>query len=116
MKARVRKNHVTVWCPACRETEVARGYQSDGDVAGAHMVPFGGGGAPWEFNGDLERPTLSPSLKLTYNFGEGKTPYVCHSFVADGMIQYLADCTHTMAGQTVALLDVPEVDEHGAGQ
>ena len=30
----------------------------------------------------------------------------CHSFVTDGRIQFLADCTHPLAGQTV---DLPEV-------
>lgn len=28
---------------------------------------------------------------------------VCHSFVTDGCIQYLGDCTHRLAGQTVDL-------------
>ena len=26
---------------------------------------------------------------------------VCHSFVTDGLIQFLGDCTHALAGQTV---------------
>jgi hypothetical protein len=30
---------------------------------------------------------------------------VCHSFVTDGRIQFLNDCTHPLAGQTV---DIPE--------
>jgi hypothetical protein len=29
---------------------------------------------------------------------------VCHSFVVDGRMQFLSDCTHVMAGQTV---DIP---------
>jgi hypothetical protein len=28
---------------------------------------------------------------------------VCHSFVVDGRIQFLGDCTHHLAGQTVDL-------------
>ncbi len=28
---------------------------------------------------------------------------VCHSFVTDGQIQFLGDCTHKLAGQTVPL-------------
>jgi hypothetical protein len=27
----------------------------------------------------------------------------CHSFVVDGQIQFLGDCTHKLAGQTVPL-------------
>ena len=115
-KARVWKSRVTVWCPACREVEISRGYQRDGDVAGEHTVPFEGPGA-WSFNGDLESPTLAPSLLLTYDYGEGdqKQRYVCHSFVRAGVIQYLGDCTHALAGQSVPLVDVPQVDIHGAG-
>lgn len=32
-------------------------------------------------------------------------PKVCHSFVRNGKIEYLNDCTHELAGQTVELLD-----------
>lgn len=28
---------------------------------------------------------------------------ICHSFVTDGNIQFLSDCTHSLAGQTVPL-------------
>ena len=31
---------------------------------------------------------------------------VCHSFVNDGQVQFLDDCTHELAGQTLLLLDV----------
>lgn len=33
---------------------------------------------------------------------------VCHSFVTDGKIQFLGDCTHNLVGQIVEL---PEIDE-----
>ncbi len=33
----------------------------------------------------------------------GAPPAVCHTFVTDGRIQFLGDCTHVMAGQTVDL-------------
>jgi len=35
-------------------------------------------------------------------------PSVCHSFVTDGRIQFLTDCTHALAGQTV---DIPDFDK-----
>lgn len=54
----------------------------------------------WRFNGDLERPTLSPSY-LTWTDDAR-----CHSFVKDGRIRFLGDCTHDLAGQTV---DLPEL-------
>jgi hypothetical protein len=40
---------------------------------------------------------------VTYEWGKdgegGKD--VCHSFVRDGQIQFLGDCTHALKGQTV---------------
>lgn len=57
----------------------------------------------WGFNGDEEKPTFSPSVLARWNEGEGKTPKVCHSFVRDGEIEYLTDCTHHLAGKKVKL-------------
>jgi hypothetical protein len=62
-------------------------------------------GAGWEFNGDMNKPTFRPSILTRMADGEGN-PIVCHSFVTDGQIQFLNDCTHELAGQTVELPDV----------
>jgi hypothetical protein len=74
----------------------------------------------WQFNGDLDKPTFSPSIlvkgtkdisdeeaKRILN-GEQINPihFVCHSFVVDGRIQFLSDCTHELAGQTVELEEI----------
>ncbi len=59
----------------------------------------------WTFNGDVERPTFSPSLLVRCEYGEAREKRVCHSFVRDGRIEYLSDCTHAMAGQTVEIPD-----------
>jgi hypothetical protein len=109
MKARVRDNRVSIICPACRDLDVANGYTdaAAGGVAGVHEVPFGANG--WSFDGNVGSPTLVPSLKLTYTItGETAPTFVCHSFVRNGRIEYLGDCTHAMAGQTVDLLEFPE--------
>lgn len=53
-------------------------------------------GYHWQFNGDVDRPTLSPSVQ-----GRG-----CHCFVRDGRIEFLSDCSHALAGQTVELPDI----------
>lgn len=97
------------WCPGC---EVAHGI--DGK---------------WSFNGDLDRPTISPSVLMTgrtWVLDDPTAPVVfedvpgmqgvrrdarpgrfiesrCHSFVTDGHIQFLTDSTHQLAGQTVDL-------------
>lgn len=34
-------------------------------------------------------------------------PFVCHSFVVDGRIQFLGDCTHELVDKTV---DIPDFD------
>lgn len=54
----------------------------------------------WTFNDNFERPTFTPSLLCR---GERPEPFVCHSFITDGRIQFLSDCTHALAGQTVDL-------------
>lgn len=82
------------WCPGCD---------------GAHLVQVGEGPGPrWGYNGNPDAPTFTPSV-----FVNAPGPYhtdhapVCHSFVADGYIQFLGDSTHALAGQTVA---IPEWD------
>lgn len=60
----------------------------------------------WTFNGDFERPTLRPSV-LVNRDDPGRR---CHSWVTDGQIEFLDDCHHELAGQTVELPDL-DVDE-----
>ncbi len=55
----------------------------------------------WEWNGSLTAPTLAPSVLKSK--GEGPP---CHSFVRDGIVEFLGDCAHSLAGQRVAM--VPE--------
>lgn len=83
----------------------------------SHRVPVAGAGA-WGFNGNLDRPTLTPSV-LVYSHktliddtlnGEAltapenvtETPQ-CHTFIRDGRIEFLNDCTHALAGRTVLM-------------
>jgi hypothetical protein len=84
----------------------------------------------WQFNGDTNKPTFSPSILVigkkepdvdpeTGDFARGAngkyivdyrgvlvgaTDTRCHSFITDGVIKYLSDCTHDLAGEEVALL------------
>lgn len=59
----------------------------------------GDSGPVWKFNGDFERPTFEPSLLV---FPTSISPR-CHSFVRNGQIEFLSDCTHKLAGKTVPL-------------
>jgi len=103
------------WCPGCD---------------GAHAIQHGAGPGPrWGWNGDVHKPTFTPSVLVTGREFTAKgradfeawrgagcprpeggqpvqfenAPSVCHSFVTDGRIQFLGDCTHALAGQTVDL-------------
>lgn len=72
-----------------------------------HVVPTLPEPKGWTWNGSLETPTLSPSILVQARKGNPLQELVCHSFVNDGRIQFLGDCTHALAGQTV---DLPEID------
>lgn len=68
----------------------------------------------WGYNGNPDAPTFSPSVKVTYpanpkaseKYAEWRRERICHSFIRDGRIQFLSDCTHELAGQTVELPDL----------
>lgn len=62
------------------------------------IIPVNNNG--WTWNGDTEKPTLTPSILAN----DGST--VCHSFVTDGIVEFLTDCTHDSAGKILDLLDV----------
>ena len=81
-----------------------------------HVIPTKPTERGWDFNGDEERPTFAPSILvhphgiLHHDGSVGQSP-LCHSFVRNGRIEYLGDCTHSLAGQTV---DLPEVRPEAA--
>ena len=102
------------WCPGCDQ---------------AHQVPVGGGSGPrWGYNGNSHAPTFTPSILIrSGHYAPGQTEgdgcyctwddkdefpdlkcSICHSFVTDGRIQFLTDCTHDLSGQTVSLPEWPE--------
>lgn len=96
--------YVCIECPGCD---------------GPHVLPIEREQSPkWTFNGSLERPTLTPSILVTYNGADADTPdgcpAVCHSFVTDGRIQFLDDSTHALKGQTVELPELDGKETEGA--
>ena len=66
----------------------------------SHLIPLN-----WQFNGDLEKPTFTPSLLIHYHNGRKNIDYTCHSFITDGKWKYCSDSTHELAGQTVEMED-----------
>lgn len=63
----------------------------------------------WKFNGDVDNPTLIPSVVFKVKFTVKDRPDIkCHHFIKAGMIQYLSDCTHEYAGRIIELPDWEE--------
>ena len=99
MKAMPRVHQGTVighaiMCPACKHAHVFNNENYK------KALPDRANAATWAFNGDVEKPTFTPSM-LVYTFdpqtGNGKIT-LCHSFVTDGRIQFLDDCKHSLRG------------------
>lgn len=77
------------WCPGCDDPHQVR-------VAGRPPV--------WDWNGNQAFPTFSPSVLVRADHRGGR----CHFYVVDGALQFLSDCTHALAGQTVLIPDWPD--------
>lgn len=58
----------------------------------------------WRFDNNLEKPTFTPSLLLTYHDKRR-----CHSFIRNGQWEFLNDCTHELAGKTVPMVELNNV-------
>lgn len=109
------------WCQGCDDLHSVVTERSE----------RAGPGPCWEYNGNPDAPTFTPSVLVRsghYAPGqEGKRCWcdynrehpedadgfqcmVCHTFITDGMVQFLGDCTHALAGQTLPLPDLPSRD------
>ena len=91
MNAKIHDYGAGTWafqCPGCRYEHA---FRVSGDISRPQ----------WKWNGSQEKPTFTPSLMV---FGSDPSKR-CHSFVTNGKIQFLADCFHSLAGQTVELPD-----------
>lgn len=83
------------YCPGCKENHRISVNSKNENT-----------GSKWSFNADYLRPTFHPSI----NVRASKPLKRCHSFVRDGYIQFLGDCFHDLAGQTIEL---PNINEFG---
>lgn len=87
------------WCPACEEH---------------HPLPDS-----WTFNGDVVKPTFSPSFKQTFTHWTGgidektglgrgeRQERVCHYIITAGVIQFCADSWHVRS-DIVAMPNLPD--------
>jgi hypothetical protein len=87
-----RPGHLLFYCPGC--SMVHGVFTQDYPESTS---------ARWNFDGNVESPTFSPSIIVTIKYGPPIK--VCHSFVRNGKIEFLSDCYHSLASQTVDLPD-----------
>lgn len=60
----------------------------------------------WSWNNSMTRPSVNPSILVRYGQGE-KPAKICHFYIRDGLIDYLSDCNHSLAGKTVPMTAAP---------
>lgn len=78
------------WCPGCKSL---------------HLFKVGIGEPPvWTFNGNVEKPSFSPSMLIN----QGVSGHTCHYYLTDGVLQFCGDCdAHGLANQRVPLPQLP---------
>lgn len=109
---------LSFWCPGCNDL---------------HTVSVAAG--RWKWNGSADRPSFQPSVLVRSGHfitdhrkpgdpcwctfyaehpGEDSREsslrfkcVLCHSFVTDGQIRFLDDCSHGLRGKTVPLPHIP---------
>lgn len=88
---------VHLWCPGCQQLH-----------APTFRCPEHGGpatGPVWDGDPHSDPFSMEPSLMV-----HGARPDVetCHSFIRNGQWEFLSDCQHGLAGQTVPLEPLPD--------
>lgn len=95
---------IRTYCKHCGSHVLPTTWVPEGMHYSSHVVNR----PKWTFNGDFENPTFEPSIARHYE-GDGRR-YMCHSFVTNGSIRYLDDCTHEDAGK---VMELPHIVEGG---
>jgi hypothetical protein len=82
-------------------------WECPASICGDHSIPVRRTGVEakrnWEFNGDVNNPTIKPSIKATWAYVDDKPTKTCHFFITNGRIEFCGDCTHELAGKTVEM-------------
>ena len=86
---------VILWCPGCNDAHQL--WVVDPDKPAPVVA------VTWQWNGDLDSPTFQPSL-LT-QAGPGTR---CHSYIRDGVWEFLGDCEHALVSTHVPCVELPE--------
>lgn len=80
-----------MWCPGCDQL---------------HGVELLHEPTRWDWDGNEEAPTISPSILCHTNGRDSDQK--CHSFVRAGKWEFLSDSFHALAEQTVDMVDLPD--------
>jgi hypothetical protein len=92
--AAIQGHQLVFYCPGCDRPHAVNVQQPP---SRDHLEPV------WQWNGDLYLPTLYPSVGVRWTHGPTFLERRCHLFVRAGQAEFLADCTHELAGRTVSL-------------
>lgn len=94
----LRPDHLAYWCPGCKTI---------------HVVKIDPDQKPcWTWNGNPDKPTFSPSILVKtgravdpkYEPHGNDPPEICHCFIRNGVIDFLTDCKHDLAGRKVEMV------------
>tara|TARA_R110000796_G_scaffold194491_1_gene310884 strand:- start:50 stop:358 length:309 start_codon:yes stop_codon:yes gene_type:complete len=59
----------------------------------------------WTWNGDLEKPTIRPSVRTAYPTESGEMTEI-HYWLNDGICDCLSDCKDSNSGKKIELLNL----------
>lgn len=100
-------DRISFWCPGCES---------------AHTIHIGPGGWTW----DEQTLTVTPSIKVESRrweppvtpenladwkrqpWEQHRVDRICHSFLHNGVWEFLSDCTHALVGQRIPLPEWPQ--------
>ena len=97
-------NELCFMCPGCK----TRHFIHDCETTNPDVLNENPRMHIWTFNGDFDNPTIRDSVLVRhYDFNPNSENHDievrCHSFITNGMIEFLPDCQHALANQTVEL-------------
>lgn len=89
-------------CPGCKAMHP--------NASGFHLLPVNSTTKTpqWDWDGNLEAPTLSPSILTKHGTIVDGVPTVCHSYLRAGVFEFLSDCTHSLVGQHVQMVPLED--------
>ena len=82
-------------CPGCKERHSVITCPIGSDDVGC-----------WQFNGDVEAPTVRPGIMSRIPASDDSEASICHVFVTDGRLYFWHDCTHELRGLSIEMEEI----------